>query len=136
MVPVLPPDLSALYSILANPVTAGIVLSMLLENMPFIENAAVANWKKALVCLLTGIVWALVITLVGPNGLPTSANGVYSIIVSALAVVFSMNVWHTVVIVGLPTFWAGILALFGVTTTTATSPLGKVVTVKKLSGQG
>ncbi len=35
---VLPTDLSGLYALLANPVTAGIVLSSLIESLPFIKD--------------------------------------------------------------------------------------------------
>lgn len=136
MDPVLPANLAALYAVLANPVTAGIVLSILLEKMPFIENASVANWKKAIACVLVGIAWSLFVTIAGPVGLPASPTAWYTLIATGLAVVFSMNVWHTVVIKGLPGLQTFLLALFKpqTVTITATDPGGASVSKQVVSG--
>src|SRR5690349_19876910 len=98
MDPVLPKNLEAFYAVISSPVTAGIVLSMLLESLPQIQSDAVAAWKKAIACVLVGIGWAVLVTVIGPTGLPTTSAGWYTLFATALAVVFSMDVWHKVVI--------------------------------------
>lgn len=109
----LPKDLAALYEVLSNPLLAPIWLSMILEQVPFIQDPKTANWKKIAVCIVVGLVWALVVAVGNPGGFTFGAEGVYAIVRAGLSVAFLMNVWNKAVSDGLPWLQTFLATLFG-----------------------
>lgn len=109
----LPADLQALYAVLSNPVMAPIWLSMILEQTPFIQNPAVANWKKLGVTFLVALAWAIFAVVFNPSTPFTfSASAVYAIARSAFALCFGMNVWNKTVNLAIPWLRDFLLTLF------------------------
>ncbi len=118
----LPPTLTGLYAILANPLVAPIWLSHLLEQFDFIKSKQTDDRLKALACLLTGQLWAILVGLGQPGGIVLTPEGIYSVVVAGFGVSFVMTVYN----VGISSLWPALsdffLKLFGrITTKTETS---------------
>lgn len=115
----LPADLAAFYAILSNPIMAPIWLSMILEQTPFIQNPAVANWKKLLLTFGVALVWAILAVVFNPNTpFVFGANGVYAIFRAAFALCFGMNVWNKIATQALPWLHDFLLTFFNRTNVT------------------
>ena len=93
----LPANLQALYQIIANPITFGILVSMILAQVPFMNDDKVANWKKMLTVLGSCLLWAIGVTALSPDGIVLTKDGIYGIVLLAFSVAFSSQIWHTVV---------------------------------------
>lgn len=112
----LPADYTALIALLANPLTFGAMISIVFEQLPFIQDPKVAGWKKLIILLGVCLGWAFgVSALQGTLG----NQGIYKVIMMGVAVAMSTQLWHVVVIQGMPAL-AQILALFGAKTTAPT----------------
>lgn len=94
---VLPANWLALYQILANPVTFGVLISMLWEASPWIQSTAVASWKKMLAIVISCLVWAVAITALNPAGVTLNMTTLYNVLLLTFTVTFSTQVWHLVV---------------------------------------
>lgn len=115
---VLPANWLALYQIVANPVTFGVLISMILATFKFMKPASqdkngvpIPGWKKMGVVILTCLVWSIVINVLSPDGFALSKDSIYNILMMTFAVAFTTQIWHQVV----SPFVAQVIAiLFGV----------------------
>ena len=91
-----PVDLAAFIAVLVNPITMGILLSLLIEHVPFMADSKVANWIKAAFAIFVCLFWALLVTVLGPNGLPANPSAWYGVVILALAVAFSNQAFYQI----------------------------------------
>ena len=118
-----PTDYSQLLAIVSNPVTAGVVLSILIESLPFIQNKSVSNWVKLGFITLVCLSWSTLVSLLTLTpGTVITASWVYNVIALGVGVEFSTQAFHAVVN-NLPSFSAFLLALLGKPSTTASITL-------------
>src|SRR5258708_405221 len=118
----LPIDFQSFLNLIASQAFIGVLLSWLIEHIPFMQDATVANWKKLLFALLVCILWVLVSTLIVQGGLPTTANGVYAMLMTAVAVIFTNQAAYKL-IDNIPALRDFLLALFGHATIAGTALL-------------
>src|SRR5260221_8706773 len=83
---VLPPDLAGLYALLSSPIFAGGFLTWFIGPLPLVKNDERADWVKFTLAVLVCLVWAFVVTFFGKGGLPSTANGWYTIVVLGLGI--------------------------------------------------
>jgi len=109
---VFPLSLSDLLTIVAQQAMNGILLKFFLDNVPFFRNSARPDWQKFTVAAI--ICFGLIVgaTFITNDGLPTTGNGWYLLVVTALALLFTnQSAWGFFnAIPGLRDFF---LALFG-----------------------
>lgn len=101
---VLPADWAALYHVLANPVTFGILISMLLATLPFMGPSStdskgnlVPASLKMITVIAVCLAWAILVTLLNPLGFTPSLQAAYSILMLTFSVTLSTQIWHQVV---------------------------------------
>lgn len=85
----LPVDLQSLLTLFATQAFIGSLISLIMEQVPFIKNPLVANWKKLLVIGLICVAWSILSTLVLQHGLPQDANGWYTLLLTAVMVLLT-----------------------------------------------
>ncbi len=117
---VLPPDLAALYALLSSPIFAGAFLTWFIGHLPLVKNDERADWLKFTLAVLVCLVWAFVVTFFGKGGLPSTANGWYTIVVLGLGIAIGnqafFQVWSHI-----PALRDFLLALRGKTSTVTVS---------------
>jgi hypothetical protein len=91
-----PANLAAFIALLVNPITMGILLSLLIKHVPFMQDVAVANWKKALFAVLICQLWALIVAALSPSGLPTTPTAWYATELFAVSVLFSNQAFYQI----------------------------------------
>src|SRR5882724_202555 len=115
----LPQNWLELYKIAANPITFGILISMILGSLKFMAKDA--TWKdgttpipaslKMAVVLASCLVWSILVNVLSPDGFVLTKDSAYTVLLMAFSVAFASQIWHTVV----SPFIAQIIAiLFGI----------------------
>lgn len=111
-----PMDLQSFLNLIASQAFIGILLSWIIDHIPFMQNAAVANYKKLSFALLVCILWVVVSTYIQQGALPHDANGVYIMLMTAVAVIFTNQAAYKL-IDNIPALRDFFLALAGKATT-------------------
>lgn len=115
-----PASWNEMLKIISNPLTMGVVLSILIEAMPFIKDDKVSDWIKLLFVLVVCLIWSTLISLLTLQpGQPITAAWVYADLALGIGVMFSTQAFHKIR-VNWPDFSAFLLALFGKPTTQTT----------------
>lgn len=109
---VLPSDLAALYAVLASPIALGILISLLVQSIPQIQDKAFADWKKVLIVVVFCTGFSLFITAIGPNGLPATPAAWYNLFRQDVSVLFANQIFYELWM-GLPFLGGFVLRLFG-----------------------
>lgn len=101
---VLPADWAGLYKVFANPITFGILISMILSTLKFMakgsvdkNNIPIPAWKKMLTVIVSCFAWATVITVINPAGFTPDSATAYNVLMLTFAVTFTTQIWHQVV---------------------------------------
>ena len=92
-----PIDLATLANLIATQAWIGSLISLVMEQVPFIKDPTVANWKKLGAIALLCIVWAIFSTFIHLGGLPTTPDGWYTLVLTAGAVILTNQVAYQLV---------------------------------------
>lgn len=84
-----PVDFQSLLTLFATQAFIGSLISLVMEQVPFIKNPARPNWLKLLVIGLICIAWAIISTLVQQGGFPTTPSGWYTLLLTAVMVLLT-----------------------------------------------
>lgn len=113
----LPISLNSLLAIIATQAFIGSTISILMERLPFIQNKAVADWKKLGVIVLICLAWAIGSTMILQGGLPHDPNGWYLLVISAVVVILTNQGAYELVNTVFPGIGDWLLLFAGKTTT-------------------
>ena len=85
----LPTDFQSFLNLIASQVFIGLLLTWLIEHVPFIQDDKVKDWLKLLFAVGVCTVWALGSTLILQGELPHTGQGWYALILLIVAVLFT-----------------------------------------------
>ncbi len=93
-----------LYRVLANPLTFGILISMILGKFKFMAKDSTTKagtpipaWFKMLVVIVCCLIWSIAVTVYSPDGFVWSSASLYNILLMTFTVTLSTQIWHEVV---------------------------------------
>lgn len=111
----LPQTWAALWPIISNPATAGIVISIIAEQLGYIQNPDVPNIRKLGVVFAMALGWSIFVA-VGSDSFELSKAAVFAILFMAFGVTAASQAGYAL-IQAIPWLRDILLALFGNKTT-------------------
>lgn len=91
------PQYADLVKLFANPLTFGILISLLWEQSPWFREDKISPAWKIVAVVLTGLVWSIVVSLLGAGALPSTLSGWYPVLMLGIATAVSTQVFHKLV---------------------------------------
>ena len=91
------PQLAQLYALLSNPITFGILISLIWEQTSLFKDDKASPLLKIAIVTLTGLLWSLVIAALSPTGLPQTPAAWYPVLMMGIAVAASTQIFHQLV---------------------------------------
>ena len=140
----LPISWDQFVQLVATQAFIGALLSWFVEHVPFIQAAAVANWKKALFIVGVCILWAFIFIYVSQGSLPHDVSSWYLLVITAVSAIMGnqgvyklFNEWFP----GLADFLTGVLSkpaqvTMTTSTTAGTTASGTVTIIPAEKGIG
>lgn len=93
----LPQNWTDLYNLLANPITFGVLISMVLAQWAYMNDKDKPNSVKMLIVLGVCLVWSTLVAVLSPSGFVLTKDSAYQVLLLAFSVAFSSQIWHSVV---------------------------------------
>ena len=96
------PQYADLVKLLSNPVTFGILVSLIWEQTALFRDDKISPAVKFVAVTLTGLAWALLVSVMKAGALPQGLPEWYGVLMLGIATVASSQVFHKLVNAYLP----------------------------------
>lgn len=120
----LPATLAALWPIISNPLTIGIIISIAAQQFGWIKANEVPNWQKLGAVWIACLAWAIFVAVFGTDGtFVITKESIYGILIASVGLLVNSQIGYYL-ITNLPWLKDILSALFGV------PPAARIISVK------